>query len=64
MVVGYVVSDLRNGSYKISAIFSGANTRERAERWAGEDSIVTQIRSEKRLLAFQTGKALPKRYWK
>lgn len=60
----FIVSDLRNGEYRISAMFTGVHAKERANRWAKCDptSKVTQIRSMRIWEKLNTGMKLPARY--
>ena len=58
----YVASDLLNGSYRISAMFTGKDARARAIRWAGQCGKVTRIVKPEIFSTLKTGKALPKRY--
>jgi hypothetical protein len=58
----FLVSDMRNGGYKISGMFIGANAKEKAIAWAGGVSKVTRLRSQAIWATLQTGQTLPKRY--
>lgn len=58
----YIVSDSRNGVYRIVAKFSGAQAQESAKRWAKSDSKVTRLRSPRIFAALGLGQKLPARY--
>lgn len=58
----YAASDLLNGSYRISALFTGPDSKAKAIRWAGQQGKVTRIVKREIFLTLRTGKALPKRY--
>ena len=58
----FIVSDLRNGSYRISGMFAGLNAKQNAIRWAGSAGKITQLRSAKIFRSLHSGQALPKRY--
>ncbi len=58
----FVVSDLRNGKYRISALFSGVDAKDRAKRWAGAAGKVTRLRKQEIFATLRAGMALPVRY--
>jgi hypothetical protein len=58
----YVASDFNNGYYRITALFTGPDSKAKAVRWAGQNGKVTRIVKREIFLTLRTGKALPKRY--
>jgi hypothetical protein len=58
----YIVSDYRNGAFKVVAKFSGPKAKESAERYAKATSKVNRLRSLDRFKSLYLGQKLPARY--